>query len=244
MKAINERVTETERTDRRQLPSLAAFPIRSWALGRFLVVYLVLVVIGLGLGALLVHTPVGDPIESADTEIATWFASERTGALTDWSARASEFGGTVPVVGAVVLLAVGLFFVLKRWKESASLASALSLEALVFVTVSTIIGRSRPPVEQLDASPPTASFPSGHTGAATALYLTLATFVWWRTENRVVRVLVGILGILLPVLVGLSRMYRGMHFLTDVAVGMLLGAAAAWAAIRIVAEAVERRRVT
>lgn len=226
------------------LPDLSSFPIRSWALKRFLGAYLVLVMIGLGLGALLVHTPVGDPIEDVDTDIATGLASERTADLTEWSARGSEFGGTVPVVSAVVLLAVAFYFGFKRWRESATVASALSLEALVFVTVSTIIGRDRPPVEQLDASPPTASFPSGHTGAATALYLTLAAVVWWNVENRVVRTTVGISAALLPLSVALSRMYRGMHYLTDVVVGVLLGAAAAWAAIRIVGEAIERRRST
>lgn len=222
----------------------AEFPLRSWALSRFFAVYAVLVVIGLALGGLLVHTPVGDPVEAMDTEIATWFASERTSELTQWSARGSEFGGTVPVISAVVLLAVAFVFLFRRWRESASLATALSLEALVFVTVSTIIGRSRPPVEQLDASPPTASFPSGHTGAATALYTTLAVIVWWNTENRVVRAIVGVLAVLLPASVALSRMYRGMHFLTDVVVGVLLGAMAAWAAIKLTSEAIERRRAS
>lgn len=238
----NERETTAE-TDE-SLPGLSAFPIRSWALGRFLGAYLVLVVIGLGLGALLVHSPAGDPIEEVDVDIATGIASDRTAELTEWSARGSEFGGTVPVVSAVILFAVAFYFGFRRWRESATVASALSLEALVFVTVSTIIGRDRPPVEQLDASPPTASFPSGHTGAATALYLTLAAVVWWNVENRVVRAIVAGLAVLLPVFVAASRMYRGMHFLTDVVVGMLLGAAAAWAAIRIVSEAIERRRTS
>lgn len=221
---------------------LSEFPIRSWALSRFLGVYAVLVAVGLVLGGLLVHTPVGDPVENVDTEVATWFASERSAELTQWSARGSEFGGTVPVISAVIVLSVAFFFVFRRWRESASLATALGLEALVFVTVSTIIGRNRPPVEQLDASPPTASFPSGHTGAATALYTTLAVIVWWNTENRVVRLIAGALAVLLPVSVAVSRMYRGMHFLTDVVVGVILGAAAAWAAVRLTSEAVERRR--
>lgn len=225
----------------RESTSWSEWPLRGWALGRILIAYVLLVAVGLGLGGLLVHTPLGEPIVAEDVEVAEWMATEREPTLTSISVWASRPGGTIPVVSLVVGLSIVFALAFKRWRESATLMTALSLEALVFLTVSTLIGRSRPPIEQLDASPPTASFPSGHVGAATALYLTLAVIVWWRTQNAMWRGLATLLAVALPVSVAFSRMYRGMHFVTDVVVGFLLGAAAAWVAVRVVTAASERR---
>lgn len=232
-------MTQLEVQERESI-SWSDWPLRGWALGRILVAYILLVAVGLGLGGLLVHTPVGEPIVAEDVEVAEWIATEREPTLTSISVWASRPGGTIPVVSLVGGLSMAFAFTFKRLLESATLVTALSLEALVFLTVSTLIGRSRPPIEQLDASPPTASFPSGHVGAATALYLTLAVILWWRTENALLRGLATLLAVALPVSVAVSRMYRGMHFVTDVIVGLLLGAAAAWFAIRVVNAASER----
>lgn len=215
-------------------PDWSAWPIRKSQLGRFLIAYLVLVGSGLAIGALLIHSPVGDPIEEADVDVSQWFEAERTADLTEASGIASQLGGTIWVIVSVVVLAVVFAFTFRRWRESASLVSALGLEATVFLTVSTVIGRSRPPVEMLDVSPPTGSFPSGHTGAATALYLTLAAVVWWHTKNAFARFAAGALAVILPTGVAIARQYRGMHFVSDVVVGILLGGSAALVAMKIV----------
>jgi membrane-associated phospholipid phosphatase len=72
-------------------------------------------------------------------------------------------------------------------------------------------------VTHLDRAPPTSSFPSGHTGAAIALYAALAVVVLRRTRRRWVRGVSVTLLLAVPVLVGLSRLYRGMHHPSDVA---------------------------
>lgn len=229
---------EDEEVDR---VAWSAWPVKGRALGHLLIAYVVLVAVGLGLGGLILHSPIGEPVVDEDVEISEWIAAEREPILTEISEWASLPGATIPVVAIVGILFVGFVLAFKRWLESATLVTALSLEALVFVTVSTLVGRSRPPIELLDPAPPTASFPSGHVGAATALYLTVATIVWWRTDNVFLRGLAAIVAVVLPVSVALSRMYRGMHFLTDVIVGVILGAAAAWVAIRVVRTARERQ---
>ena len=96
-------------------------------------------------------------------------------------------------------------------------------EAAIFVCITAVVDRERPDVMHLDEAPPTSSFPSGHTGAAVALYGGLAVIAWLAAAPAVVRVLSTVIAVLLPLAVGLSRMYRGMHHLTDVLGGVALG---------------------
>ena len=105
-------------------------------------------------------------------------------------------------------------------------------EVTIFVAVTLTVHRLRPAVIRLDKSPPTSSFPSGHTAAAMALYGGLAVLLVciyggnWKTS------LVAVLLFCLPVIVGLSRLYRGMHYPTDVFAGALGGGL--WMALVII----------
>ena len=90
------------------------------------------------------------------------------------------------------------------------------------------------PVEKLDDSPPTSSFPSGHTGAATGLYFTLALMALRIPHPVLRRVVVGVC-LAIPFLVGTARLYRGMHHVSDVIVAMVNGVVAvglAWCWLR------------
>ncbi|MGZ4149633.1 MAG: phosphatase PAP2 family protein, partial [Actinomycetota bacterium] len=84
----------------------------------------------------------------------------------------------------------------------------------------------RPAVPRLDATPVTSSYPSGPTAAALTLYVGLALVVWSLTRPAAIRAAVWIVAVALPVFVGLSRLYRGMHHLTDVLASVLLGVGA------------------
>ena len=77
------------------------------------------------------------------------------------------------------------------------------------------------------------SFPSGHTCAAFAAGLSWARALPWRWGR--------IAAVVLAVLMGLSRLYVGVHFPTDVAAGAVIGALCAWAAWRAW-EAYEERK--
>jgi len=86
----------------------------------------------------------------------------------------------------------------------------------VFVTTTVVVDRARPPVRHLDAVPPTSSFPSGHTGAATALFVASAFLVLWYVRNKLVKVIGVVLLLAVPLLVAYGRLYRGMHHPSDV----------------------------
>ncbi|MBW3705630.1 diacylglycerol kinase, partial [Streptomyces griseus] len=149
----------------------------------------------------------------------------RTATLDTASSVASALGDTATVVGITLLVCLGLVLVprLPRWREAVFLAVGVSLQSAVFVLITASVDRTRPDVERMDASPPTSSYTSGHTGAATALYAGLAVLVLSRVRAPWRRPLAAVL-LLLPLLVGLARLYRGMHHPTDVAGGLANGA--------------------
>jgi membrane-associated phospholipid phosphatase len=89
-----------------------------------------------------------------------------------------------------------------------------------------VVNRARPNVPRLDAAPPTASFPSGHTAAAIVLFATLALVITSHVRSATVRILVWLLAVAIPIYVGISRLYRGMHHPTDVMGSVVIAAGA------------------
>jgi undecaprenyl-diphosphatase len=90
--------------------------------------------------------------------------------------------------------------------------------------------RQARPMEAIITLPPSYGFPSGHSVAASALFLTLALVAAARSPHLgACRLLVGA-GIGIALLVAWSRVYLGVHYLTDVVGGLLLGSAGALAA--------------
>ncbi|GAA1374417.1 diacylglycerol kinase family protein [Streptomyces beijiangensis] len=153
------------------------------------------------------------------------FERIRTAPLTTLSYLGSEAGNTLTVIAITLLSCVALLLVprLPMWRQAVFLAVAVSLQALVFLAVTEAVDRARPDVHRLDDSPPTSSYTSGHTGAATALYAGLAVLVLSRVRRPWRWPLAGLL-FLLPLAVGVARLYRGMHHPTDVLGGMANGA--------------------
>lgn len=150
------------------------------------------------------RTPVGDDV----THALSWTAD------------------TVRIVAASALVGLVLRWVYGTWVDPLVLWAGVALQSAVFLSTTLVVDRERPTVEQLDEAPPTSSFPSGHTGASTALWLGLALVVASHVRSRRLRVVVAVLLLVVPVGVGLSRLYRGMHHPSDVVFGVLNGGAA------------------
>jgi len=154
-------------------------------------------------------------------------AGDRTSALNGVTLFFSWLGSTPVIIGLTVLAAIGLRLKLHRWREPLLLCAAVSAQAIVFFFTTLTIDRSRPDVRHLDESPPTSSFPSGHTSAAVALYGGLALILALLARRTWVKALCWAL-LLLPIAVALSRLYRGMHHPSDVTASFLNGALCLW----------------
>ena len=146
----------------------------------------------------------------------------------------------------LLLVAVIVLSILRRWRDLAFLVTAVALEASVALVSSIAVDRPRPSLIRLEGIPPTRSFPSGHTAAAIALYVGLAILTAPRVRFTALRTAIWALAVLLPFWVGISRIYRGMHHATDVLGSLLLGAlalGAAWLVVGSTASAWRRRQV-
>lgn len=110
------------------------------------------------------------------------------------------------------------------------------MEKSVFVTSTFIVGRERPPVPHLDGEPITLSYPSGHVAAAAVTYGALAVVVLWHSGRRAVRMAACVWCGFAVASVAVA-LYLGMHYLSDVVVGALLGAASLLLVVAIVAQA-------
>jgi membrane-associated phospholipid phosphatase len=185
--------------------------------------YVLMTVLLIGLGLMLTKLLVGGPVDTWDNSVNRWFVTQRTSTLNSASSLGSALGETLTIIG----IAVGVSIVLaigRHWRELGFLVAGLTVEATTALTVSTLVNRPRPSVPRLDAAPPTASFPSGHTAAAIVLYVGLAIVLTSFVRSTTVRALVWALAIVIPIFVGTSRLYRGMHHPTDVMGSIVLGA--------------------
>jgi membrane-associated phospholipid phosphatase len=187
-----------------------------------------LIVLGIaivGLGLLLTHLLLPAGLGHLDATVSNWFVRQRTPTLDTLTRIGSDLGTTPVILGvaavAVIILAIG-----RHWLQIGFLVGALTLEFLVFLTSTLVVDRIRPMVPRLDPTPVTSSYPSGHTAAALTLYVGLAIVIWSLVRSSAIRAIAWTVAVALPLFVGVSRLYRGMHHLTDVTASLLLGCGA------------------
>ncbi|HEY4264999.1 MAG TPA: phosphatase PAP2 family protein [Micropepsaceae bacterium] len=143
--------------------------------------------------------------------------------------------GSIPVIGLLLLAVTGYLLLERkrgsaRWILAAAIGGVLLDDLLKFAI-------SRPRPDMIDASVRvfSTSFPSGHASLSAIAYLTLGALLAQTHDSIPIRVYILALAAALTILVGLSRLYLGVHYPSDVLAGWCIGGAwalACWSAMR------------
>jgi membrane-associated phospholipid phosphatase len=180
-------------------------------------------VLFVGLGELVVNFWAHGRFGRADGAVDRYLAGHRNPTGNTVSLGMVYLADTITVCVLTVLVAAGVYLVVRRLYEPLFLVAVVVGEVATFAAVTAVVDRRRPPVAHLDVSPPTSSFPSGHTAAAICLYGGIALLCGALIRRRNLRRLMWVIASVVPILVAAGRLYRGMHFPTDILAGGALG---------------------
>jgi undecaprenyl-diphosphatase len=211
---------------------------RGRAAAGIVIAWVLIVGIVIGFGELVLKTGHGNVL--GDETVPHWFAAHRTPGWNHWSLVFSTLGATQAILMVALATCVVFLAVTRRWRPVIFLATVMFGELAAFLTATTVVKRPRPDVSHLDQHLPTSAYPSGHEAATCCLYIALAILVighahgWWRW-------LFLIPAVTMPVLVAISRMYRGEHHPTDI-LGSLLFSALWLTAVSVLVKPSPRRR--
>lgn len=162
------------------------------------------------------------------------------GALRDVTALGSPF-----ILGLMVLIITGYLLLEQRFRTALMvLVTSISGEVISEV-LKGFFARPRPEVVPRLQDVVSASFPSGHAMESAIIYLTLGALLVRVVEGRLTKIYCMATAMLLTFLVGMSRIYLGVHYPTDVLGGWMLGflwATITWLATRRFERTVERER--
>ncbi|MEQ1770876.1 MAG: phosphatase PAP2 family protein [Devosia sp.] len=139
--------------------------------------------------------------------------------------------GGVAVLTIIVVLATLAFALTGKRLRAAFLAVSVIGGVTLSNVLKQMFNRSRPEFVDPDVLM-SASFPSGHSALSAIVYLTLGVILAGSTQSLPLRVLVLVSAVLLTLTVGISRIYLGAHYPTDVAAGWAIGTA--WALLSLV----------
>ena len=159
-----------------------------------------------------------------DTSVVAAFAEHRTALGVGIAYAATALGSTATILALSAVLA--LYFALRHRRLVIPLALDILGAFAAFEILKDLVARPRPPAALALYTPPLYSFPSGHATMAAAFY-GFSAFALARAWPRQ-RGFIWLAALLLIALIGVSRVYLGVHYPSDVIAGWLLGGFFAW----------------
>lgn len=123
----------------------------------------------------------------------------------------------------VILSVVILFLFFKFYRSLIVFFIALTTGHWLFIFAKLTIKRPRPPVEYRLIEISNYSFPSGHSTLSMVLYGILIYFTWKYIKNKKVKITLTTILAMLIFTIGFTRIWLGVHYLTDVIGGFSLG---------------------
>lgn len=137
--------------------------------------------------------------------------------------------GGPTVLGLIVIAIAGFLVLQRRYWTAFSIFITSSTGVIVGYAMKAVFMRARPTIVPQLRPVAETSFPSGHAMESAIVYLTLGALLMRIAEGRLTKLYCFVVAMLLTFLVGLSRVYLGVHYPTDVIGGWIIGML--WASI-------------
>lgn len=154
-----------------------------------------------------------------DTLVYENLVKHMTQVLTDIMKFFTNAGGWISVACICILLVIIPY---SRKIFGIPVFNAVIISTTLNNILKSIFLRERPDILQL-VTEESYSFPSGHAMTNMALYAIIILLTMKRVKNKAIRNIIIILSVILILLIGISRVYLGVHYITDVFAGWCLG---------------------
>lgn len=173
--------------------------------------------------ALLVAVERGNGLASLDPQVTHRVVGLRTPTLDDVAQVVTLFGSEA-WLAVLTLAAVGVLLLRAERRRALVVIASMATSAAATVAVKFVVNRPRPgALVELGAPEASFSFPSGHTLNSTVCYGVLALTALSLLRTLRARILTASAAGVVVVSIGLSRLYLGYHWATDVLAGWALG---------------------
>ena len=175
-------------------------------------------------GAEAVRKLVGQSVTTLfDAAVVQYVAAHRIASLTKVMKAVTTAGNDLYLWIAVLIGGTILVRLTRRWRPLGVIALAMLGAVSLNYIIKLAVARPRPPSLFWAIQADGWSFPSGHATESAAVYGTLSIMSAGNQSRLGVKILIYAIGIAAPLLIGISRVYLGVHWPTDVVVGWTLG---------------------
>lgn len=198
--------------------------LRGEELPYYITIGIALILFGVGLNTFIELTDelAENELGTFDDAVSSYVVSFRSGTLTPYFRFMTEVGDRYAYV--IISIALGAYFFIrhKNWKFIVQTVSVLLLSTLTNILLKSVINRARPSHEHL-VEVTTLSFPSGHSMSAMAFYGFLVYLAIVSKIPILLKTFIVTLLVVTILSVGISRIYLGVHYPSDVAAGFIGG---------------------
>ncbi|HEY0769189.1 MAG TPA: phosphatase PAP2 family protein [Sphingobacteriaceae bacterium] len=198
--------------------------LRSEELPYYITIGIALILFGVALDVFIELTDelAENELGSFDNTVSNYVVSFRSSSLTPFFRFMTDMGDRFAYIIITIALGGYLFLRHKNWKFIAQTVLVLLLSTVTNILLKSMINRARPAHEHL-VQVNTLSFPSGHSMSAMAFYGFLTYLAIVSRIPMILKVVLTVVLIITILSIGISRIYLGVHYPSDVAAGFLGG---------------------
>lgn len=179
-------------------------------------------------GAIAHDVVMSDRLTVLDVQVARWLRAHATPEATRWMLLVTDLHSTIAVSCYATIVAAALAW-RRRWRRLTTLVVCVGGGLTLNVLMKLAFQRARPVLDDPLLTLTSYSFPSGHVAGSTLMYGLIVAWAFTRTGRPVIRAAVVVAAAAAIALVAYTRLYLGVHFLSDVAAAFAEGVA--WLAL-------------